>query len=64
MPKFIQEQIKKQLDDNPEYIQRIERMHQNINDDIQFDNDAYTELRDMLVTCANNQQRTTHENSA
>ena len=64
MPRFIQEQIKKQLGDNPEYIQRIERMHNNINDDIQFDNDAYTELRDMLVTCANNQQRTTHENSA
>ena len=63
MPKLLQDQIKKHLDNNPEYIQRIKNIHNNINDDIQFDNDAYIELREMLVECANNQRELLNENT-
>jgi hypothetical protein len=34
---------------NPTLNEKIARVHSNINDDIQFDNDKYTELKTILL---------------
>ena len=49
MPPEIQQAVKAQVDRHPEYIQKILRQHANISDDIQFDNEAYTKLKEMIL---------------
>ena len=49
MPMEIQEQIKTQLDQHPEYVDQILKHHANTNDDIKFDNAAYTILKQMIL---------------
>lgn len=49
MPMHLQQQIKKQIDSHPEYIQEILHKHADINDDIKFDNQSYLTLRSMLI---------------
>ena len=49
MPLEIQEQIKNHLDQNPDYIEKILQQHSDTNDDIQFDNVAYKNLKQMIL---------------
>lgn len=49
MPTEIQTLVHNHLRDNPTLIEKIAQVHSNINDDIQFDNDKYTELKTMLL---------------
>jgi radical SAM superfamily enzyme YgiQ (UPF0313 family) len=51
MPVEIQTLIHAHLMANPTLIEKITNMHANINDDIQFDNDKYLELKTMLLDC-------------
>ena len=48
MPPEIQEKIKNHLDQNPGLIEKIIQIHTNINDDIQFDNESYVTLKEMI----------------
>jgi radical SAM superfamily enzyme YgiQ (UPF0313 family) len=49
MPVEIQTLIHAHLMANPTLNEKIARVHSNINDDIQFDNDKYTELKTILL---------------
>jgi radical SAM superfamily enzyme YgiQ (UPF0313 family) len=49
MPVEIQTLIYAHLMANPTLNEKIARVHSNINDDIQFDNDKYTELKTILL---------------
>ena len=49
MPEEIQTLIHTHLVTNPTLIEKIASVHSNINDDIQFDNDKYTELKTILL---------------
>ena len=49
MPPDIQQSIKAHVDQHPEYIEQILKQHANIADDIRFDNDAYTKLKEMIL---------------
>ena len=48
MPIEIQEKIYTHLQQNPEFINRIMQLHNNIIDDIQFDNNSYKILKEMI----------------
>jgi radical SAM superfamily enzyme YgiQ (UPF0313 family) len=45
----IQQRIKAQVDQHPEYVEQILKQHVNIADDIRFDNDAYSKLKEMIL---------------
>ena len=49
MPKFIQKQIHDHISDNPGLIEKIMTLHTSINDDIQFDNQSYQNLKELLT---------------
>jgi radical SAM superfamily enzyme YgiQ (UPF0313 family) len=49
MPVEIQTLIHTHVMANPTLNEKIARVHSNINDDIQFDNDKYTELKTILL---------------
>jgi hypothetical protein len=49
MPPDIQQSVKAHIDQHPEYVEQILKQHANIADDIQFDNDAYTRLKEMIL---------------
>lgn len=49
MPHDIQDIVKNQLDQHPEYVEQILSKHTNTIDDIQFDNVAYTHLKNLLL---------------
>ena len=42
-------EIKEHLDDNAILIEQILEKHNNINDDISFDNDSYVKLKEMIL---------------
>lgn len=49
MPPEIQKQIKEHLDQNPTLTKQILEKHNNINDDISFDNESYIRLKEMII---------------
>lgn len=49
MPPELQKKIKEHLDDNAILIEQILEKHNNINDDISFDNDSYVKLKEMIL---------------
>lgn len=49
MPPEIQFELKIHLENNPTYIQKIYQLHSNIQDDISFDNESYTQLKEMIL---------------
>jgi radical SAM superfamily enzyme YgiQ (UPF0313 family) len=50
MPKEIQEQLHGHIVQHPELIEKILKLHAVINDDIQFDNQSYQTLKQILTT--------------
>lgn len=49
MPDDIQLKIKIHIDKNPKLIEHILSKHSDINDDISFDNESYSKLKDILL---------------
>lgn len=49
MPPEIQFKLKIHLENNPSYVQKIYQLHSNIQDDISFDNESYTQLKEMIL---------------
>jgi hypothetical protein len=49
MPLDLQLKIKQHLNNNPDVIEKIISKHANINDDVQFDNQSYSKLKEMLL---------------
>ena len=48
MPPEIQQKISDHLIKHPDYVDRILQQHNNITDDIHFDNESYTKLRKLI----------------
>jgi hypothetical protein len=49
MPEDLQLKIKQHLNNNPSVIEKIISKYANINDDIQFDNQSYSKLKEVLL---------------